>query len=346
MIQVAVIGFGLSAQSFHLPYLIANKQFKLVAISTSKRQLAEGELAGVTVYADAEKLIEQSTAELIVVTSPNDTHVPLCCAALRAGKHVVLEKPIALSVADTKQLASTQAQSNKHIFPFHNRRWDGDFKTIQGLVEAGALGNIRLFESYFSRYRPEVSHKWKEQAGQGTGFWNDIGASLLDQVVSLFGMPNKLTAVLRNQRPGAQANDYFNVQLHYPETEVILRGSNYNAGPANRFYLEGDKASFAKLGMDPQETMVNTDIEIGSTQWGHEALAHHGTLYLPDGQTETIATEAGSYQDFYQAVARSLLHGEEFPISLEFAADITKLLALANESARLEKTLTLRRYRD
>lgn len=345
MIKVGVVGFGLAANVFHLPFIQLNQAFKLVAICSSKHNEIRQHYPSVTLFTDAASMIEQTEAELIVVCSPNVTHVPLAIKALSQNKSVIIEKPVALTLAELNSLEQAQQASTGQVFGYHNRRWDGDFLTVKALINSNHLGQVRVFESRFSRFRPTVSSKWKEAAGTSTGLWNDLGPHLIDQSLQLFGSPHAITARILAQRNNAVADDYFHVQLHYDQLEVRLVGSNFDNSPHARFHIEGDAGSFVKYGKDPQESAILTGADVTDESTGQETEKLWGMLYT-SAETQSIPTAKGNYGALYDAVAKSLVHGDDFPITLEQLYSVTKLLELARTSASMGKTVTVRKYRN
>lgn len=93
-------------------------------------------------------------------------------------------------------VSSRQDAVRAALTPFHNRRWDADFLTVRRVIEEGVLGPIHTFEARWNRYRPSVPDRWRECPAQGGGVLLDLGTRLLDQALSLFGMPDWLQAGL------------------------------------------------------------------------------------------------------------------------------------------------------
>ena len=173
--------------------------------------------------------------------------------ALAAGKHVVIDKPMALDPKQASELIDAAAKAGRMLSVFHNRRWDDDFLTVQDLLGRDALGGINYFESHFDRYRPAIKPGWREGDGEGTGVLFDLGSHLADQALHLFGMPEAVTADVLVQRPQAHVPDYFHVQLHYGRLRVILHGSTLAAAHGPRFIVHGERGSFTTHGLDGQE---------------------------------------------------------------------------------------------
>ncbi len=337
MLKTAVIGFGLSARTFHLPFIALQRELELVAISSSQPELAS-QYPQIQHYREAEQLIAESDAELVVITSPNHSHFPLAKAALQQGKHVLLEKPLVLSSDEGQQLAAIAKHSGRKLAVYHNRRFDGDFLTLQQLVQSGALGSIHYFESHFDRFRPEPRARWREQAGPGSGILWDLGPHLIDQALCLFGMPQAISASCRTLRPGGESTDYFHLQLHYPDKEVVLHSSPFCANPTLRFMLQGSRGSYQKFGLDPQEDALRAGKVPGGADWGVEQAEYFGELATVERRMR-YPTIAGDYALFYQQLVAALLDDAPLPVALADALAGIKLIELALRSSELGQRL-------
>src|SRR3546814_7967603 len=144
--------------------------------------------------ADADAIIAGPDIDLVVIATPNPTHAPLACAAIAAGKHVVIDKPLALDAGEGAVVAALAADRGRVLGVFHNRRWDGDFLTVRRLLDERALGIVQLYEARWDRFRPALKPGWREQPGPGSGLLADLGPHLIDQALVLFGMPHAITA--------------------------------------------------------------------------------------------------------------------------------------------------------
>jgi len=340
MIKTAVVGYGLSAKTFHLPFIEDSEYFQLVAISTSKSEQVKMQRPDVTYYQTAQELIQDTSAQLVVITAPNDVHFPLARRCLQNGKHVIIEKPMVTAVHQGEELVSMANERGLLLSVYHNRRWDGDFLTVQQVIQNGAIGRIRFFESHFDRFRPGVRDRWRERLGPGTGSWFDLGSHLLDQALCLFGMPQKITARCLDLRDHSKTTDYFHVQLHYLDCEVILHGSPYAAGPNPRFQMQGTKGSFIKYGFDPQEGQLRSGMAPGSRGWGEEDKERFGMLFTEIGN-EIVTTLPGCYQSYYAGMADAINFKKAVPVSAEEALQVIQLLDMAEKSSQLGRTLAV-----
>src|SRR5262249_1907424 len=155
---------------------------------------------------------------------------------------VVVDKPFATTYKEAAELARLAKQSGRLLTVFHNRRWDGDFRTVRTLVSKRSLGRVVLFESHFERYRPKLrAGAWRESAEPGSGILFDLGPHLIDQALLLLGQPLAITADVRNERQGAAADDAFDVVLHYPDGRAVLRSTMLACEPGPRFIVHGSE---------------------------------------------------------------------------------------------------------
>ncbi|WP_108652865.1 oxidoreductase [Dongshaea marina] len=336
MIKCAVIGYGLSARVFHLPFLNSIDDFKVVGVSTRQQQELNQDYPQVQGYSDPHQLLDETDAELVVITAPNDVHFELAAKALGLGKHVVLEKPFVTTAAEGEELIKIASEQQRHLSVYHNRRWDSDFVTLRALIESGRLGELKFLESHFDRFRPIPRERWREQPGKGTGIWFDLGSHLLDQALHLLGTPQQLTASLRAMRPGSQTCDYFHVVLHYPDKELVLHSSPFCAGTFNRFVAQGTLGSYTKQGLDPQEDRLRDGIEpVGD--WAKDVES--GILNTELG-SEPIESVTGGYQHYYLELAAAIRGEGSLPVPAAEALECIRLLELAEQSSREGRTLS------
>lgn len=374
MIRTAVIGFGLSARVFHLPFIATSPAFCLVGISTSQPDAAM-QWPDVVIYPDASTLLAQTDASLIVITAPNRAHFALAKAALLAGKDVLVEKPLAVSVAEARELQLLAATQQRRLAVFHNRRFDDDFLAVQELVGSGQLGDVQLMYARFDRFRPQVQPRWKESAEPGNGVLYDLAPHLLDQAIALFGKPDALTAQCRCLRQHvttgpatAAAVDYFQLTLHYhaktgaktgantdgnidaishtPARELQLSSSPYCAHPALRFELQGSRGSFRSHGLDPQEQLLrdallqstDSNAVFASNAWQQRQQGRCGD-WCDGSQTRIWPFPPSDYGRFYQQLALHLTEHGPAPVPLQDAILGLQLIELALQSSLEQRTL-------
>ncbi|QUM78015.1 oxidoreductase [Moritella sp. 24] len=339
-IKTAVIGYGFSAKTFHIPFITSLPEFELVAISSSQRDAVEHDWPVVDHYLSANDLLINSDAELVIITAPNDVHFCLAKQALENNKHVVLEKPFVTNITDGEALIKLAAEKSLTLSVYHNRRWDGDFLTVKKLIEEDRIGELRSFESHFDRFRPNVRQRWREQAANGGGILFDLGPHLIDQALILFGVPNAITAQCLIMREGSTNVDYFNLVLHYPNQVTTLHADLFSAGPNKRFSIKGTKGSYEKYGLDPQEARLIAGVLPVDASWSDESTDQYGCLYNAE-EIDIVTTERGCYQLYFTAMADAIRLKTKPPVTAESALLNIKLIELAMESSRLGETLTV-----
>ncbi|WP_299429503.1 oxidoreductase [uncultured Meiothermus sp.] len=338
-IHVALIGYGFAGQVFHAPVIRSVPGLRLVTVASSQPEKVKSDWPDIWVSQTAEEVITHPEIDLVVIATPNQTHFDLAQHALQEGKHVVVDKPFTIRASEARALASLATQRNKVLSVYQNRRWDGDFLTVQRMLQAGTLGEVVHFESHFDRYRPEVRNRWRERAGPGSGLWYDLGPHLADQALLLFGPPIAVYADMAGQRDNAQATDYFHVLLRYARLRVVLHASALVVGDNPRFEIHGTQGSFIKYGLDPQEEALKRGLRPGVPEWGHDAI--EGQLYLPDQPPQPVPTEPGDYRQFYAGVRDAILQKGPNPILPEQAVQLMELLEAAIQSATERRELPL-----
>ena len=325
MIRVGLIGYGLAGGVFHEPLIKACDGLELTAVLTSREHPLR--------VGSVEELLGR--CDLVVVASPNDSHFPLAREALERGKHVVVDKPFAVTVEEADALIALERESDRMLTVFHNRRWAADFLTLRGVLPR--LGELFLVEANWDRFRPEVRQRWREQPGPGAGLLADLGPHMVDEMLQLFGMPDAISADIFAQRPGAKVDDYFDLKLNYGKRRVCLRASSLVSAPRPRFAAHGSGGSFVKHGLDPQEAQLKTGMDPRDPSFGIEERS--GTLTLPDGSIEQVPTERGRYLDFYEAVVAAIDEGAPAPVDPADARDGLLLIDLARRAAESGRRL-------
>ncbi|ACT03730.1 oxidoreductase [Paenibacillus sp. JDR-2] len=341
-VKVGLVGFGLSGQVFHAPIIQSVEGMEIAKVVSSNFEKVGQYLLHAEVIASLAELLADESIDLVVITSPNQTHYAFAKQALLAGKHVVVEKPFVISSEEADDLIETARRQNKLLSVYQNRRWDNDFLTVKGLIEAGELGEIASYEAHYDRYRPEVSNRWRETAGPGSGMLYDLGSHLIDQALHLFGKPDTVYADLMAQRVGSEVTDYFHLILSYGAKRVILHSGSLVLRHGPKFQVHGSKGSFIKYGLDSQEDMLRKGGLPGQPEWGMDQEAWYGELTVPvDGKMETskVKTQQGSYERFYEGIVQAITSNKPVPVAAEDARNTIKIIELAIQSSAEKKAL-------
>ncbi|WP_068076573.1 oxidoreductase [Novosphingobium lentum] len=337
MHRVALIGFGLAGKAFHAPLIASTDGLALAAVVTSRRAEVMAEYPAAQVSPDLDAVLADPAIALVVLASPDHLHAPQALAALDAGKHVVIDKPFAPTLAEARAIAVRAAERGLLLSIFHNRRWDADFLTLRRLIAAGELGEVIELESRFDRFRPDIGERWKDR--RAGGVWQDIGPHLIDQALQLFGRPEAISADLAMLKPGGSANDYAQAVLRYPGRRLTLHIAQTVPDHALRLAVHGTTASFVKHGLDPQEDQSRAGMRPTDPAWGVDPSP--GRLTRSDGSVAIVPLERGDYGAFYRGMARALSGGGELPVGVDDALAVMEVLeaGIASSTQRREVVL-------
>jgi len=340
-IPVGLIGYGFGGSVFHAPLIRRTPGLRLDCVVTSRREQVERIMPGVRVLASVQELLADASIPVVAISSPTGNHFEHGCAALEAGKHVVMDKPLAVTVQEAEELMARANAKGLILTPFQDRRWDGDFLTVRKCVDNGWLGKVYSYEAHYDRYRPSVAARWKEQAVYGSGILYDLGPHVIDQALQLFGMPRAVTADILFQREGAETVDYFHLILDYGKLRAILHSSMLvrQAGP--HYAVHGDQGSYLSYGMDPQEAALMAGKLPGDPGWDADIAARPGDLYLADGTHRQVETLPGVWQSYYAGLSECLHHGGPPPVEPADARDGLMVIEAALRSARERRPVDL-----
>jgi scyllo-inositol 2-dehydrogenase (NADP+) len=246
VLNVGLVGFGFAGKVFHAPVIRAVEGLHLTTI-VQRSGARDARYADVDFVRSVDELLTRPV-DLVVIATPNTSHHPIATQGLLAGRHVVIDKPFATTLAEAEELVRLAKQQRRVLSVYQNRRYIGDFVTLQRLVSDGTLGRIVVYESHFDRFRPDQKPgAWRERPEPGAGVWFDIGPHLLDQAFVLFGTPHAMSADIRIERDGGVVDDAFDVTLHYPNLRAVLRASMLAASPSPSFAVHGTRGSFIKV---------------------------------------------------------------------------------------------------
>ncbi|GLZ36855.1 Gfo/Idh/MocA family oxidoreductase [Actinokineospora sp. NBRC 105648] len=340
--RVAVVGFGLAGSAFHAPFIAATPGLRLTAVVTGNPERAAAateRYPGVEVLGAAEELWRRAGEfDLAVIATPNRHHVPQAKAALAAGLAVVVDKPVAGTGREVRELVEAADRAGKMLTAFQNRRWDGDFRTARELVEGGALGEVTRFESRFERAAGPVKSGWKGSTDPAdlASVLYDLGSHVVDQAIALFGRPSTVTAELT----GPRDEDATVLLTHTGGVRSYLRASKLTAPAAPRLLVTGPTAGYRCWGLDPQEAASRAGVRPDEPGFGVYPPAQWGQLVTAAG-TETVPTQDGDYLGYYRAVGACLRGDGPPPVPLGQTVDLVDTIEAALRSSAEKSPVSL-----
>ena len=340
-IQVGVVGFGLAGRVFHTAVVEATPGLELKCVVQRSGDDARREYPNIHCARSVEEMLANVGIQLVVIATPNYSHFELAMQCLHAQRHVVIDKPFALTSAEAAELIQLARRRGLLLTAYQNRRWDGDFQAVRRLLASGELGRLVSFQSHYDRFRPEPRRDvWRENGDPGGGVLFDLGSHVIDQTLQLFGAPHTITAGVRIERDKAVVDDAWDILLAYERPTpftALLRSTLTACIPGPRYVIHGTRGSYIKWGIDPQEDQIKAGMKFDDPAYGLEPETAFGELRLCNGQDPSvprrIPTPKGDYRAFYANVRDALLGKAELAVKPEQAWRTARLIELARESS-------------
>lgn len=329
-INTAVIGYGFAGRCFHSYLIGLAPGLKLHGIASrdpeTRAKIVRDRAC--KAYASFESVLADPEVELVALATPNAVHCEQAVAALEAGKNVVTDKIMCLSLAECDRMLAAQKASGKLLSVFQNRRWDGDFLTVKALLERGELGTLRYVELAWQGFGAWGG--WRGEAAMGGGRFFDLGAHLVDQLLLLFPQPvERVYAVIRRDFDGTDTDSEALVIVSFAGGGTgVLDLSGTSAIEKPRWRVQGSRATFVKYGLDPQEKAMI----LGEIDAAREAPETFGKLH--DGKSERVfPTLPGRWRSYYESVAATLQTGAPPSVPLADSRRAMRVIDAALKSA-------------
>ncbi len=218
--NLVIIGFG-GMGGYHAQclksYAETNPEYPLHLIGVYDIKPERGKAAeelGLRAYASAEEVWADRNVDAVLIATPNDFHLPYAEAAAKAGKHIISEKPIALSSAEAKKMYAA-AEKAGVVFEVHqNRRWDEDYLTVKNIVDTKAIGEVYCIESRVMGGNG-IPGDWRKIQAQGGGMMLDWGVHLIDQMLLMINSPIRSLYCEYSYIYGEEVDDGFNLTVDF-----------------------------------------------------------------------------------------------------------------------------------
>jgi scyllo-inositol 2-dehydrogenase (NADP+) len=329
MLNVAIIGFGLSGRYLQAPFFEANPNFNLKTI-VSNSQNPQAFFPNVKVAKSLDEVLADDFIDLVSICSPSATHFDYAKRTLLAGKNVLVEKPFTATADEAEELILLAQKQGKVLTVFQNRRFDSDFMTVQKVIEGGFLGEIVNFEIHFNRFKPALNpKKWKEVIAPANGIIYDLGSHIIDQVITLFGVPQSVWGQTFTQREYSEIDDAFDIRMDYGKLKITLKSSLLVREDSPRYIVHGTKGSFVKYGIDVQEDHLKAGMLPTDADFGIEPATNSGILNTEfngiafRGNVETLQ---GNWALLFQNLHDAIVDGKELYIKPEEVLEQIKII--------------------
>lgn len=337
--------YGMSGEVFHAPLLSSHAGFHLKKVLERSKQKSRQRYPSVEIVQQFDAILSDQSIELVIINTPNSLHFEMGREALLAGKHVVMEKPFTVTTQEAQTLIHLAKEQGRVLSVFQNRRWDGDFMTVQKVIAEGLLGQLVEYEAHYDRFRNYIEvNTWKEETGPGSGILYNLGSHMIDQALVLFGFPQSITADIRTQRPGGKIEDAYELILEYGAFKVTLKSSYLVREPGPRYVLHGTNGSFVKYGLDPQEEALKAGRMPREAGWGVDQVGQWGILNTEVNGLHvkgTVETLPGNYTHFYDNIYQVICEGAELLVKPKTAVQCIRLIETAMQSSREKRTIAL-----
>lgn len=344
MHRMGIIGFG-GMGGWHEELIRSIEGLEVLGVYDIRpERLKAAEGLGLTAFSSLEELLGCGEIEFVLISTPNDVHMPLAIMAMEAGKHVVCEKPAALSSQELMAMARTAEETGRFLTVHQNRRWDEDYLTVKELLKQEKLGNLYRLESRVHGSRG-IPGDWRGTPEHGGGMVLDWGVHLLDQMLMLFP-DKKITSVYATLThvTNQLVDDGFSAELTFEDgvTALVEVGtSNFLALP--RWYVLGQDGTAVIEDWNSDCRIVRAsgineeDVVPVKTAAG---LTKTMAPRRDDTISEEIAVKVKSdIRDFYRNVMAVLEHREEPKIKLSEVARVMRLMETVFASAKTGQAL-------
>lgn len=313
MLTIAYIGNGKSANRYHLPFSRQIEGIRVKSIYERSKSSWE-RIEGINYTSNIDDILNDLEIQLVVLSIPASVHYEFAKKCLNSGKNVLVEKPFTETVAEAKELFDLAKEKGLFVQAYQNRRFDSDFLTVQKVIESKVLGDILEIEMHFDYFRPEVPES-VDKFSLDTSYLYDHACHTVDQVISYFGMPDKVHYDVRQLLDKDRMNDYFDLDLYYGNMKVSIKSSYFRIKPRPSFVVYGKKGMFVKETKDKQESHLKKFYMPTNEDFGLDSPEDYGVLTYIDDEgkyhEEKVVSEKGDYSLFYQALYDTLVNGKE-----------------------------------
>jgi predicted dehydrogenase len=342
--KIAIVGLG-GMGDWHRELIESIDGLTLAGIYDIKEERQEyAKEKKIRVYASFEELLADEEVELCLIATPNDLHKPLAIAAMKAGKHVVSEKPVTLNSEDLKEMIAASEETGKLFTVHQNRRWDEDFLTMKKIYNDNLLGEVFRIESRVHGSRG-IPGDWRQLKEQGGGMVLDWGVHLLDQILLMLkGVKlNKVYATITHVT-NQLVDDGFTTSLLFENgVEVIIEVGTSNFVNLPRWYMLGANGTAIIEDWSLKGEIVSAKGQNEKDVVPVKTAAGLTKTMAPRREDTIAKTELpvvkSDIRDFYRNVIKAIRGEEEINVKLPEVARVMRLMEAIFESAEKQQVV-------
>ncbi len=323
-VRAAVVGYGgaFGMGKYHGEMINAAGMQTVAAcdVDPTRMAVAAKDFPGIRTYTNVDKLLEDPDIDLVVLILPHNLHASVAVKAATKGKHVIVEKPMCINVAEADAMIDAASGNNVMLSVFHNRRFDGDFMTIRSLIEKGVIGDVFHIEAMMGGLHP-FGDWWRSDKKISGGAMFDWGAHIIDWILHL--QPKHVVGVdgyYQKLRWFEHTNeDHTELTIRFEGgANASVEISNLAAASKDRWRILGTKGAIVMRNWEKIEVSVD----------------HDG--YIAKFDAPIMKT---NQQAYYNNIAGHLMRGEDLGVKPEEARRIIAIIEAAERSSVAQQTV-------
>jgi predicted dehydrogenase len=323
-IRVGLLAYGAIGDQ-HNSAVGATEGLRLTAVADTNpdRLTAAKALApDIATFTDSKEMLDSGLIDLVVISTPPNSHYLWAKESLNRGLHVILEKPMALTVQECDELIAIAASKDLLLVVYQNRRFDEDFVTMKRLIDDGAIGEVFSYESFVGGYSEPCSF-WHSMVDVSGGAIFDWGSHFIDQILAI--MPGEVAAVtgINQKRMWNHVTnaDHADVSITFADgARALFTNSDLAAARKPKFYVLGTTGAI----------VGNWDPAAGSTPADLPAIL---TIHRADGSSQVISNDSVTPYSFHQSVVEYLNNKVPMNVTTHQSRDVVAIMQAAEESA-------------
>ncbi len=341
-IKIGIIGFGFMGYE-HYKMLHDFPGIRLTAICDTNPERLRDAPDGLSVYDTDEGILADPNVDVVILSCNNNQHCKVACMAAEAGKDIICEKPVALTLGELDQMEAAVKKAGVKFTVHQQRRFDPDFRTTKAVIDSGTLGDIYTVKSSLYGYNGNM-HDWHIYKAEGGGMLYDWGVHLLDQV--LWMTDSKVKSVYADVRNviNKEVDDYFHVILRYYNglTADVELGTYYLSQKPEWFerhwYVGGNRGVMELEGFHPRGAIVRTTkllTEVGLTRAKGDGgpTRSFGTPEPGLIVTEPLPEIESEHADYFRNYVKAWNGEEDFLVTIDQVRRTLRLIDAIRESA-------------
>ena len=347
-IKFGIVGHGFMGHE-HESMLTKMDGIDVVGICDIDASQMQDVKEGILRYDNAQDLYANPEIEVVLIAANNNQHKQLVLDAVKAGKHVICEKPVAMSVPDLDEMAAAAEAAGVTFTVHHQRRLDPDFQMAKAVFDAGTIGTPFLIKNSLYGFNGNM-HDWHVFIEEGGGMLYDWGVHLLDQM--LYMIPGKVTSVYADIRNviNTEVDDYFNIFMKFDNgigAQVEL-GTYYLTDKDHWFerhwYLGGNKGSAYVDGFEPNGKLVRT-ADLLQNVGGKRTMTAAGPTRSfgppPEGKliVEDLPKVQTCHEDYFENYKKAFRGEEDFLVKIPETRRVLSLMDAVRESGRTGQSI-------